>query len=43
LTTTMKWIVAGIIGATGSMALALMLPAVLIVIAGLFMRVLATQ
>lgn len=43
LTTIMKWTVAGIIGFTGSMSIALMLPAVLIIFSALFMRVLATE
>ncbi len=43
LTTCLKWIVAAIVGATGSIAIALTLPAILIIVAGLLMRVLATQ
>jgi MFS family permease len=43
ITTTMKFTVAAIVGASGSISLALMLPAVLILVSGLFMRVLATQ
>lgn len=43
LTTAMKWIVAAIVAATGSIATALILPVVLIVLSGFFMRVLATQ
>lgn len=36
LTTALKWLVAGVIGATGSIALALMVPAVLMVVAAFF-------
>lgn len=43
LTTTMKWAVAGLVGATGSIAVALMLPAALMLVAVIFMRALATQ
>jgi len=41
LTTALKWIVAGVIAATGSIALALMIPAVLMVISSIFTHVLA--
>ncbi len=40
LTTALKWIVAGVIAATGSIAVALMIPAILMVIAGAFTHVL---
>jgi len=40
LTTSLKWIVAGVIAATGSIALALMIPAILMVVAAAFMHVL---
>jgi MFS family permease len=40
LTTTLKWVVAGVIGATDSIALALMIPAGLMVIAAFFTPVL---
>lgn len=36
LTTALKWLVAGVIGATGSIALALMIPAVLMIVAAFF-------
>lgn len=42
LTTGLKWIVAAIVGATGSISIALMVPAILIIVSGLLMRVLAT-
>lgn len=41
LTTALKWIVAGVIAATGSIALALMIPAILMVISSIFTHVLA--
>ena len=40
LTTVLKWIVAGVIGATGSIALALMIPAGLMIVASFFTPVL---
>lgn len=36
ITTCLKWLVAGVIGATGSIALAMMIPGVLMIIAALF-------
>jgi MFS family permease len=36
LTTALKWLVAGVIGATGSIALALMIPAALMIVAAFF-------
>ena len=41
LTTALKWIVAGVIAATGSIALALMIPAALMVLASFFTDVMA--
>lgn len=41
LTTALKWIVAGVIAATGSIALALMIPAALMVVAAAFTYVMA--
>lgn len=40
LTTALKWLVAGVIGATGSIALALMIPAALMIVAAFFTPVL---
>jgi len=39
LTTSFKWIVAGVIAATGSIAVALMIPAALMIIASAFTHV----
>lgn len=43
LTTALKWLVAGVIGATGSIALALMIPAVLMIVAAFFTPVLEVK
>jgi hypothetical protein len=36
ITTVLKWLVAGVIGATGSIALAMMIPGVLMILAAFF-------
>lgn len=43
LTTALKWLVAGVIGATGSIALALMIPAALMIVAAFFTPVLEVK
>lgn len=43
LTTALKWLVAGVIGATGSIALALMIPAGLMIVAAFFTSALKTN
>lgn len=43
LTTALKWFVAGIIGATGSIALAMMIPGVLMILASFFTPVMRTD
>jgi hypothetical protein len=43
ITTVIKWIVAGVIGATGSIALAMMIPGTLMIIAAFFTPVIAAD
>ena len=43
ITTTIKWCVAGVIGATGSIALAMMIPGTLMIIAAFFTPVIAAD
>jgi hypothetical protein len=40
LTTALKWLIAGVIAATGSIALALMIPAALMVVSAFFTKTL---